>query len=391
VESELTPEASRPVKVMRVIARMNIGGPAWQVSVLTRGLQDERFESTLLTGHVDSDEGDFIALRDPFLPHTSIQGLGRSIRPGDDLRAFLELVRLFRRKRPLIVHTHTAKAGVLGRLAAVVARVPIRVHTFHGHLLHGYFSPFKTRLLIGVEAVLARLSTHLVVVGERVRDDLLEAGVGTAEKFTVIPPGVDAPLIQPASESMSRLSIDHRLPIDRPIILFTGRLTAVKRVDRLIETARIVTATRPEALFVICGDGDLRGELERSSRDIADSVRFMGWQADLSAFLGAAQAVVLTSDNEGMPVGLIEAALAGRASVTTDVGSAREVVLHGRTGFVVAPDASAIADALLTILGDKNIRESFEIAASTWGRERFSTNRLVHDHQKLYQRLISGM
>jgi hypothetical protein len=162
--SPVSVDAGEPVRVLRIIARMNVGGPAWQSSVLTRGLAGHGYETRLLAGRVDEGEADFVALRDPDLPVVDIEGLGRSVRIGGDLRAFVSICREIRRFRPHIVHTHTAKAGVLGRLAAFVNRVPVRVHTFHGHVLHGYFSPPVSRLVRLVERVLARGTTALVSV-----------------------------------------------------------------------------------------------------------------------------------------------------------------------------------------------------------------------------------
>jgi hypothetical protein len=182
---------TRPIKVMRVIARMNVGGPAWQVSVLTRGLQPPQFDTHLVCGRVAVDEADFIALRDPALPCTYVEGLGRSVKPLDDLRAFITLVRMMRLEKPDVVHTHTAKAGVLGRVAAVVARVPYRVHTFHGHVLHGYFSSRVTKAIIVIERLLARRTNVLAAVGSKVRDDLLDANIGRPEQYRIVPPGVE--------------------------------------------------------------------------------------------------------------------------------------------------------------------------------------------------------
>jgi hypothetical protein len=175
---------------MRVIARMNVGGPAWQVSVLTRGLENEQFTSQLVCGEISEGEADFLALRDPQLPVTRISTLGRSINAFDDVRALWQLIRIMKKMKPHIVHTHTAKAGMLGRVAAIVTRVPIRVHTFHGHVLHGYFSPLVTRIFIQIERILGWFTHGIVSVGSQVRDDLLAVGIGTPEKYTVIAPGV---------------------------------------------------------------------------------------------------------------------------------------------------------------------------------------------------------
>jgi len=372
----------RPVRVLRVIARMNVGGPAWQVSVLTRGLTEPEFYTQLVCGTVEPGEADFLELRDPSLPVTRLASLGRSVKVWGDLKAFVDLVRLMRRFRPDIVHTHTAKAGVLGRLAAVVARVPVRVHTFHGHVLHGYFSPRVTAAVRVVERLLARRTTAIVAVGSQVRDELLAAGIGHPDQFTVIPPGVAA--ARPIDRSDARRSLG--LPVDAPIVVFVGRLTRIKRVDRLIEAWRSIHGAHPEAVLAIAGEGDLLGDAQQLAADLP-SVQFLGWQGDLAPVYAAADIAVLTSDNEGMPVTLIEASMAGVPCVTTAVGSAGEVVLNDVTGFVVTTDADAVADALNRLLGDGALRGRMGAAAAQHAEQAFGTARLVADYAELYRHL----
>lgn len=378
-------DAGEPVRVLRIIARMNVGGPAWQSSVLTRGLAGHGYETRLLAGRVDKGEADFVALRDPDLPVVDIEGLGRSVRIGGDLRAFVSICREIRRFRPHIVHTHTAKAGVLGRLAAFVNRVPVRVHTFHGHVLHGYFSPPVSRLVRLVERVLARGTTALVAVGERVRDELVEAGIGQRDRFTAIAPGVEEP---PAIDrEIARQLLG--LPLEVPVVMFVGRLTAIKRPDRLVEAFGMVLERIPEAVLAVAGEGELFEEIRRSVERLGDSVRLLGWQSDVGRLYAAADLVVISSDNEGMPMTLIEAAMAGVPGVTTDVGSASEVVVHGSTGLVVAPDARDLADAIIVLLVDDDRRSDMGRAAAEQAIVRFGAARLVADHVALYRRIIA--
>ena len=375
-------DADRPLRVLRIIARMNVGGPAWQVSVLTRGLVDH--ETLLLTGQVEPGEADFVELRDPTLPIRRLSVLGRSVRLGDDLRALAEIRRIIREFQPDVVHTHTAKAGLLGRLAAISCRVPVIVHTFHGHVLHGYFRPMVSRAIRVLESLLARRTTALVSVGTRVSDELVAAGIGRADQYTVVPPGVAA--ATGADRRASRQAIG--LPEDRPVVLFVGRLTAVKRVDRLLEAMEIVRRQMPEVVLAIAGEGDLFDETRRSAAPAGDAVRFLGWQPDLGPLYAAADLVVLTSDNEGMPVTLIEAAMAGVPGVTTDVGSAGEVVVDGVTGRVVTTDAGAVAEAICDLLGSDDL-EAMSSAARVHAERHFSTDRLVADHRDLYRRLVA--
>jgi glycosyltransferase involved in cell wall biosynthesis len=365
---------------------MNVGGPAWQVSVLTRGLDAGRFETRLIVGDVGEGEADFVELRDPDLPLAKIPGLGRSVRFGDDLKAFIAIRRSIRDFRPDIVHTHTAKAGLLGRLAAVTSRVPVKVHTYHGHLLHGYFGRFISRVLVLVEQVLARSTTTLVAVGARVRDDLVASGIGHHDQYEVIPPGVAS--VATIGRESARIRLG--LPPDVPVVLFVGRLTAIKRPDRLIEAMSLVLESRPDAVLGLVGEGDLLKETRIRAEPLGSAVHFLGWQPDIASLYVASDCVVLTSDSEGMPVTLIEAAMAGVPAVTTDVGSAGEVVLDGVTGLVVAPEAAAVADGILRLL-DPNLRNLMGAAALARANTEFNTRRLIADHAALYDRLISAM
>ena len=374
---------TRPIRILRIIARMNVGGPAWQVSVLTRGLDEHRFESRLVVGDVGEGEADFIALRDPDLPVLKIPALGRSVRFGDDLRAFVAIRRAIRDYRPDIVHTHTAKAGLLGRIAAATCRVPVRVHTFHGHVLHGYFNKWVTRAVRIIEGLLARQTSVLVTVGSQVRDDLIAAGIGRADQYVVIPPGVALGVLP--DQVAARRDLD--LPINQPVVLFVGRLTAIKRPDRLIEAMDLVLQRRPDVILAIAGEGDLFEETRVLAEPLGPSVRFLSWRRDITCLYAAADCMVLTSDNEGMPVTLIEAAMAGVPSVTTNVGSAREVVLDGVTGLVVAPSAAAVADGLVRLL-DNDLRHRMGAAARARAETEFCTQRLIADHEALYERLL---
>jgi glycosyltransferase involved in cell wall biosynthesis len=377
--------ADRPIRVLRVIARMNVGGPAWQVSVLTRGLENAGFTTELVCGEISEGEADFLALRDPQLEVTRVETLGRSLSALDDVRAFFKLVKIMRETRPHIVHTHTAKAGVLGRLAAVVTRVPIKVHTFHGHVLHGYFPPIVTRIFIMIERVLARFTHGIVSVGSQVRDDLLAVRIGKMKKFTVVAPGVAPAKINDRNSCRESLNVG----LDAQVILFIGRMTAIKRPDRLLEAFAIVVNRHPRACLLLAGEGELFEITKQQAESLEGSVRFLGWRSDLSQLFSAADVAVLSSDNEGMPVTLIEASMAGLPCVTTDVGSAREVVLHDETGFVVNPNSTDLAEALIQLISDDALRKKMGGAAKTHAENNFSSDRLVQDHFDLYRRLMT--
>jgi glycosyltransferase involved in cell wall biosynthesis len=368
-----------------VIARMNVGGPALQVVGLTEGLDPARFEQRLFVGDVEPDEADYLQLRAPHIRPVRVEGLGRSPRLTGDPRALATLVRELRRFRPDIVHTHTAKAGVLGRVAARTVGVRGVVHTYHGHLLHGYFSPMVTRGVVAVERVLARGTTRLLAVGSLVRDDLLAARIGSPQQYRVVPPGVRLPA--PPSRADARRELG--LPADAPIVCFVARLTEIKRPDRFVDVARRVRAARPDAVFVVAGEGALLDATRDAAADLGDAVRFLGWRSDVEVIYAASDAVVLTSDNEGMPVSLIEAASVGCPAVTTDVGSAREVVLDGVSGFVAAPTADAIADSVVALLADDGRRGAMSAAARAHAGEHFGRDRLVRDTADIYDEVAA--
>lgn len=345
------PRDSGPVRVVHVIARMNVGGPASILAGMLATLDPEQFPQTLVTGSVGAGEQDWSHVRDDAATDDAriirIAGLGRAISPLRDLMTLRRLTRLLITLDPDVVQTHTAKAGLLGRSAARRAGVPHVIHTFHGHTLHGYFSAPVSAFFTALERRLARRTHDLIAVGARVRDELLDAGIGVAEQYTVIPPGVPDEDVGDRATARAQLG----LPVSGTgVVAFVGRLSRVKRPDRFLAAAEEVIAHHPSTIFLVVGDGEERARLEGQERR-AD-VRFLGWRGDVSRIHTASDLVVVTSDNEGMPVTLIEAAMAGRACVTTDVGSAGEVVLDGETGLVVPPDASAVARAISALLDD---------------------------------------
>jgi len=367
---------------MRIIARMNVGGPAVQVSGLMRHLPSDEFDQRLVTGWCSDDEADYLLTQAPDVEADRIEGLGRAIKPGDDARALASLVSRIRDFRPHIVHTHTAKAGTLGRLAAKLAGTgAATVHTFHGHLLHGYFSPAKTKAVIAVEAALARGTERLVAVGPQVRDDLLAAGIGRAAQFAIIPPGLELPPALARDEARTSLG----LPGDAPVISFIGRLATIKRPDRFIEVVEHVHRMRPDVRFVVAGDGD-GAELIRQAAERLP-ITMLGWRDDVQDILAASDAVLLTSDNEGTPLSLIQAALMGLPVVATRVGSVPAVVIDGQTGWLADPDPDSLARATLAFLADPAEAQHRGANAQQRAQRLYGVQRLAEDHAALYREI----
>jgi glycosyltransferase involved in cell wall biosynthesis len=372
---------------MRIIARMNVGGPAVQVSGLMRGLLATEFDHRLYTGFCAEDEADYLDTVASDVRAVRIDGFGRRVSLGRDIKAFFALVTEIRAFKPHVIHTHTAKAGFLGRIASIISFHPsIRVHTFHGHLLNGYFGSFKRFLVVLAEKILAMFSHQLLAVGDKVRQDLLAAGVGKLDKFSLMSPGLQIGDLKNKADSRDFYGLSSQ----KLQCAFIGRVTRIKRPDRFLD---VVTETKNRGLeieFFMAGDGNL---LESSKTRIAANnlpVKVLGWQSDIEKVLSAADIVVLTSDNEGTPLSLIQAGMAGLPVVSTRVGSVPEVVIDGVTGIIIGLDVQEIADALEKLSKSADLRARMGIAAQEFTLSNFGVDRLVHDHEQLYKKLIAN-
>ena len=376
-----------PIRVMRVIARMNVGGPAVQVSGLMRRFNTIDFTQQLYTGFCAVDEADYLETVATDVKANRIVGLGRRVSLRGDLRAFAALVKEIREFKPHIIHTHTAKAGFLGRIASIISLQPsVRVHTFHGHLLNGYFGSFKRYLVVTTEKILAKFTHQLLAVGETVRQDLLNAGVGRKGRFGVMPPGLVLNALPGKETSLVSLGI----PTRSLQCAFIGRVTQIKRPDRLLDVVNEIKSRGIDLDFFIAGDGDL---LETCRKRISDQnlpVKVLGWQTEIEKVLSAADIIVLTSDNEGTPLSLIQAGMAGLPVVATNVGSVREVILDGVTGIITALNVQEIANALEKLAHNEALRVQLGHAAQEFTLANFGVERLVHDHELLYKKLLSN-
>jgi len=374
-----------PIRVMRIIARMNVGGPAVQVSGLMRGFNPSGFDHRLYTGSCAADEADYLDTVAKDVSAIRIVGLGRRVSLGGDIKAFIALVKEIRRFKPQVIHTHTAKAGFLGRIASIVSMQPsIRVHTFHGHLLNGYFGAFKRSLIVLAEKLLALFTHELLAVGDKVRQDLLEAGIGKKEKFGIMPPGLAIEQLPPKKESQESFG----LSTSKLQCGFIGRVTQIKRPDRFLDVVSEIKKRGVEIEFFMAGDGELLDICrERIARE-EFPVKVLGWQSNIEKVLSAADMVILTSDNEGTPLSLIQAGMAGLPVVTTNVGSVPEVVLDGKTGIITNLDVQEIADALERLSCDPELRAKMGGFAQEFTRANFGIERLVDDHEKLYKKLL---
>ena len=383
----MSPEMQSPIRVMRIIARMNVGGPAVQVSGLMRGFNAAEFDHRLYTGFCAADEADYLETVATDVKAVRIVGFGRRVSLGGDIRAFVSLVKEIRSFKPQVIHTHTAKAGFLGRIASIVSLQPsIRVHTFHGHLLNGYFGRFKRSLVVIAEKSLAIFTHQLLAVGDKVRQDLLQAGIGRREKFGLMPPGLSIGTLPAKSESRDSFG----LLAGRLQCAFIGRVTQIKRPDRFLDVVSEIKRRGVDLDFFMAGDGELLETCRERITDEELPVTVLGWQSDIEKVLSAADIVVLTSDNEGTPLSLIQAGMAGLPVVTTNVGSVPEVVLDGVTGLVTSLEVQGIANALEKLVKDKDLRADLAVAAREFTLAHFGVQRLVLDHEELYKKLLAN-
>jgi glycosyltransferase involved in cell wall biosynthesis len=348
-----------PIRIARIITRLNIGGPAIQAAMLSDRLRESGFETLLIFGRLSEAEGDMSYLLDGRRVQSAfVPTLQRSVAPAADLRALVQILRHLLAFKPHVVHTHTAKAGTLGRLAAFAynrfARTPARtVHTYHGHVLEGYFR--YAGAFTRAERALAKVTDRIVAISPQIAADLQQRyAIGRPEQYVVIPLGFDlAPFaaVDDQARQVARRSL--RLNASTPTVAIVGRLTAIKQHGLFLRIAREVRNHEPAAVFLIVGDGECRSDLERTAGElgISDAVRFLGWRRDLAAIYAATDVCVLTSRNEGTPVALIEALAAGVPVVSTDVGGVRDVVCAPELG-QLAPDgdvghlAAHVLDAL---------------------------------------------
>lgn len=381
---------------MRVIARLNMGGPAHHVGFLSGLLDPERYETLLLHGEVGTGEASLSATADRFdVRRVTVPGLRPELRPRDDLRALRSLVRHVRAYRPDIVHTHTAKAGMLGRLAAVLGGRPrpIIVHTYHGHVLEGYFGPLQNAFYRTLERLLGLVSDVLIGVSTATVDDLVRLHIARRSKFRVIPIGLDLdPFIAATRDEGASFRAEAGVADGDVLLTWVGRLVPIKRVDVLVRAVAEARARGARVRVAIVGDGELRGELEAlaSELGVADILWFAGYRPDMLPVAAGSELAVLSSDNEGTPVSLIEAAAAATPAASTNVGGVADVVVEG-TGILTPPsDPEALGEAIATLAGDPARRDRMGRAARAHVANRFSVARLVRDIDALYAELLAA-
>jgi glycosyltransferase involved in cell wall biosynthesis len=388
--------ADEPIRVLRVIARLNVGGPSLHVSYLAQGLASRGYTTTLAAGTIAEGEASmaFVAERRG-VAIRSIPQLQREVSPLHDIGAAVELARLIRNERPHVLHTHTAKAGTVGRIAARLAgssRPPVVVHTFHGHTLSGYFGPRKERAYREIERALAREAEALIAVSPEVRDELVAIGVAPASRFAVVRLGIELAERMEGAESGDALRASLGIEPGRFTIGWVGRMTAVKRAHDVLRTLQALHDRDVPAALVMVGDGPDRPELEALATElgVADATHFVGFQLDVGPWFHAIDALLLPSRNEGTPVSAIETLAAGRPVVASAVGGVPDVVADGVDGYLVpVGDVEGAAERLALLASDPALRRRMGEAGRDRALSRYGVERLVDDIDRLYRSLLA--
>jgi glycosyltransferase involved in cell wall biosynthesis len=361
------------MRVLHVIARLNVGGTARYITQLANELPKHGIETFVATGFVQGSEVEDESAHNIDL--IRIPSMSRSINPIKDHFARKQLDKIIAEVKPDIIHTHTFKAGYVIRMKK--QSVPI-IHTFHGHLLDDpEFSGFKSKVIVEVERILAKKSAKLVTVGLRVSEELLEKQVGHRTQYINIPPGVVPLEVTSRAEALQELNIEDD---GRLIVGWIGRVTGVKNPMRALEVAK----TLPDTRFVMAGGGNLLNQVKEAA---PENVNVIGW-AEAADVFGVSDIILSTSENEGMPVALIEAQMAGKPVVATDVGSVSEVIANHETGLVANKNSGSIASAVNTLLLDSQKRKQMGKLASSRAHALFSVDRMINAHIDLYKSIV---
>jgi glycosyltransferase involved in cell wall biosynthesis len=361
------------MRVLHVIARLNVGGTARYITQLANELPKYGIQTFIATGFVQNAEVEDQSTQSIEL--IRVPAMGRSIRPIKDFLARKQLNKIIAEVKPDIIHTHTFKAGYLIRMRR--QSIPV-IHTFHGHLLEDpEFSGYKSKIIIKVERLLAKKTAKIVTVGRRVADELLEQKIGHPSQFVNIPPGVVAVEVTPKPQALNNLSLQDS---GKPIVGWIARVTGVKNPMRALEVAHAI----PNTQFVMAGGGDLLAQVKAAA---PPNVSVIGW-AEASDLFGIADIILSTSENEGMPIALIEAQLAGKPVIATDVGSVAEVILNEETGFITNKNPNDIAVIVESILEHKAMRDEMSLKAIEHASRQFSVEALIQKHLEIYHEIM---
>jgi len=384
------PDTARRIRVMRIIARLNIGGPSIHVSLLAERLPKDAYETKLVVGSISEGEGDmsYYARELGVMPEVVPQ-LSREISPVRDMQVLSAVRRLIRDYQPDVLHTHTAKAGFIGRLAARLEGVPVVVHTFHGHVFKGYYGALKSYAFVLLERLAARWADTIITLTDSLRRELVdEYHITRKGRVTVLPLGLDLEPFANVEHKTGAFLREWDIPANVPVVGIVARLAPVKNIYLFLDAAKLVLKHKPDVRFLIVGDGAERNALcdHAEALGIMDQVTFTGWRKHTAAVYADLDVKVISSKNEGTPVTLIEALSAGCPVVATNVGGVSELLDGGALGKLVPPgDADAMAAAIIETLDNPPDTAPAREAML----ERYSIDRLVRDIDGLYQGLLT--
>ena len=359
------------MKILQVIARVNRGGTARWLEELIIGLRSNGHEVLLTAGYVQVGETEDQIFEK--LGGHRIENLGRSISIFSDFKSLIEVRKYIVECKPDLINTHTAKAGVIGRLAAasILKDRPAIVHTYHGHLLYGYFPKWKLSILVSIEKYLARITDILIAAGDKVKNDLIAAGVGKANLYLVLRPGIYDFDHLDKKETQDALQI----PDGKLVVGWLGRITKIKRADKVIALAKRF----PEIVFLLGGEGELLDELKATA---PSNVIFLGWTKP-EIIWSASDIALLTSDNEAQPISLIEASYSSLPIVAQKVGSVSEVVEDGKTGILFSNFEESVV-ALEKLIKNSDLRQTLGTAGRNLVSSRFSPEQFISGHYAAY-------
>ena len=370
-------ESDKPkIRVLRVMARFNLGGPALQISSLMEFLNPQLFEQRLMVGYCAQDEIDYSEVQKLNFKIYRNKYMGRRVNFSSDFLALISIIKAFYEFRPDIVHSHTAKAGVICRVARLLyfRRLHL-VHTYHGHLLYGYFGKFQTSLVIFLEKSLAVITTKLVTVGSRVKEELILAGVAKRDKFLVIPPGINFKLTAASSIDFENRSLVR--------IGFVGRITQIKRPDKFLEIVERLKEIHANVSVSVAGDGSQLQEMKIIAQTRNLDIAFLGWVPDVEDLFKELDLIILTSDNEGTPISILQAAAQGCIALARDVGSVEDVLKDEETGFI-CNDTQSFVEKITYLANNPQVLSQMKQKARVFALENFTGENLAKNHERLY-------
>ncbi len=378
------------VKIVRIIARLNIGGPAIHTVLLAEGVDKKVFTTYLTAGSPDASEGDMAYFAEQNNVDVNyIPGLGRQIGLKDFL-SFIKILKLLIKIKPDIIHTHTAKAGVLGRMAGALAGVPIKIHTFHGHIFDGYFSPAKTKIFIFIEKFLSLFTDKVIVVSDSIRNEIVDKlKIAPAGKCAVIRLGFDLDRFLDNEGRKGSIRKEFGIEPDTLVVGIVGRLVPIKNHKMFLGAARKIIDGMPEKQikFLIIGDGESRQYLEEEARKtgVEKDIIFTGWIRDIDRVYADLDIVALTSINEGTPVSLIEAMASAKPVVATSVGGVVDIIEDGENGLLArSGDVDGFSDKVISLLRNGKRREEMGRKGRAYARDNFRKERLIQETEDLY-------